>query len=35
MNEPIGQALPEIWHRQLANVTPAVAQMFGPVRDVA
>jgi hypothetical protein len=34
-DEPIGQALPEIWHRRLAEVTPAVAQMFGPVKDVA
>jgi hypothetical protein len=34
-DEPIGRALPEIWHQQLANVTPAVAKMFGPVTDAA
>lgn len=34
-DEPIGKALPEVWHRQLADVTPAVAQMFGPVREPA
>jgi hypothetical protein len=34
-NEQIGKALPEVWHQQLANVTPAIAQMFGPVTEAA